>query len=141
VTNAKPRLLPSSEPEDLLFTTGDCASLLLCEEVQAICQDVKRALYFGQPKLAFKFTVVEPEKHAGEKLEMFVHNAKKWHGHPPRSSKLHKVAAIALGGPPRRQRLTKSVFVGKIFRCRLKSVGQGAAAYSVVENLLEKLTG
>jgi len=105
------------------------------------CKDVNRAVYFGQPKLAFKFTVVEPEIHAGEKLEMFVHNAEKWHGHPPRSSKLHKVAAIALGGPPRKQRITKSVFVGKVFRCRLQKVGEGAAAYSVVKELLEKLTG
>jgi hypothetical protein len=77
VTNARSRLLPSSEPEDVLFTTGDCASLLVCEEVQAVCKDVNRAVYFGQPKLAFKFTVVEPEKHAGENLEMFVRNAEK----------------------------------------------------------------
>lgn len=133
--------MPSDEPDDVLFTTGDCASLLPCKEVQAICTDVNRAFYFGQPKLAFKFTVVEPEKYSGEKLEMFVRNAEKWHGHPPRSSKLHKAAAIALGGPPRKQRITKSVFVGKEFRCRLKRVGEGTAAYSIVEELLEKLTG
>lgn len=71
---------------------------------------------------------------------MFVRNDPRWKS-PPVSSKLFKVCAVAVGGLPRRRRITKGMFVGKLFRCRIKTAGEGAAAYSIVETITERLTG
>ena len=127
--------------DEVLFEAGSGPSLLgEIKSVVAVCTAMKRAVYFRQPKLVFTFTVVEPDQYAGQKLEMFAHA--KWKGQPPVSSKLFKIAAVALGRLPQKgDRITKNLFLRKVFRCKLGISGQGAAAYSVVEIPLEKLTG
>jgi len=127
--------------DDLICQTGDCPPLLPCSQVQAVCRDV-RLVRFGpfHHKLVFDFEVMDPVEWARMKLSMFVRKDPKWK-HPPVSSKLFKVCAVAVGSLPRRQRITKQMFVGKLFRCRLKIAGEGAAAYSTVETITERLTG
>ena len=133
---------PEQSEDELICQTGDCPPLLPCSEVQAVCTDVRHVRYgpFHQEKLVFNFDVLDPVEFAGLKVSMYIRNDPKWK-HPPISSKLFKVSAVANGSLPRRQRITKSLFVGKLFRCRLKTVGEGAAAYSIVETITERLTG
>jgi hypothetical protein len=72
---------------------------------------------------------------------MFVRYDRKWK-YARESSKLFKSACVALGRRLHRgERITKSLWLRKSFRVRLRQVGEGAAAYSVVDRLLEKLTG
>jgi len=128
--------------DELICQTGDCPPLLHCPEVQAVCTDVHLVRFrpFQQDKLVFDFEVFNPVEFAGSKLSMFVRKDPKWK-HPPVGSKLFKVSAVAVGSLPSRRRITKSLFVDKLFRCRIKTVGEGAAAYSIVETITERLTG
>ena len=51
-------------------------------------------------------------------------------------------AAVALGRLPRKQdRVTKSMFLKKIFLCELDTSGKGVAAYTVVKMITEKVAG
>lgn len=128
--------------DELICQTGDCPPLLHCSEVQAVCTDL-RLLRFGpyqREKLVFDFEVLSPAEFGKLKLTMYVRKDSKWK-HPPVGSKLFKVCATAVGKLPRRRQITKSLFVGKLFRCRLRTVGEGAASYSIVETITERLTG
>ena len=132
---------PEQSEDELICQTGDCPPLLPCSEVQAVCTDVQ-LVRFGpfQQKLVFDFEVLDPAEFAGLKVSMYVRKDPKWK-HPPVSSKLFRVSAVAVGGLPRRRRITKQMFVGKLFRCRLKTAGEGAAMYSIVDTITERLTG
>jgi hypothetical protein len=58
----------------------------------------------------------------------------------PVSSKLWKVTRVATNGQFRRgQRITKSLFVGKLFRCKVR--GDKNSHYTVIDTIVEKLTG
>ena len=131
----------SREVPDILCEFGDCPALLPCAEVEAVCTEVKRVLFrgFGE-RMVFTFGVAIPQEFAGTKLQMYVRAPRSWK-RPPVSSKLFKVVAAACGELPRRRRITGDMFVGKLFRCRLKQVGERSATYSVVETILERLTG
>lgn len=128
--------------DELICETGDCPPLLPCSEIQAVCTDVRPVHYgpFRQEKLVFDFEVLDPAEFAGLKVSMYVRKDPKWK-HSPVSSKLFRVSAVAVGSLPRRRRITKSLFVGKLFRCRITTTGEGAAAYSIVERITERLTG
>lgn len=131
----------SGAEDELICQTGDCPPLLPCSEVEAVCKNVRLVRYgpFGQ-RLVFEFEVFFPEEFARSKLSMFVRKDPKWI-HPPIGSKLFKVIAVAVGSLPKRRAITKSLFVDKLFRCRIKTVGEGAAAYSTVDTITERLTG
>ena len=134
----------ADDPDDeVLFEAVAGQSLLRgVGTVVAVCTHVRRATYFRQPKMVFTFTVIEPDQYGGQKLEMFAHNAAKWKGRPPVSSKLFKIAAIALGRLSQKgDRITENLFLRKVFQCKLGTSGKGAAAYSIVEMPLEKLVG
>ena len=142
---AKPRLVPSQLDghDEVLFEIDESPVLIRgMATVEAQCTAVNAAFYFGQPKLTFSLKVVTPEECAGMKLEMFARNAEKWKGHPPMSSKLFKIAAVALGRLPRKQdRITKTMFLKKVFLCKLGTSGEGVSKYTVVNTITEKVAG
>ena len=74
----------------------------------------------------------------GTKLQMFARYAG-WKTLPVRS-KLWKLATVATGGQlKRKQKVTKSLFIGKMFRCKVRPDENGH--YTVVDTLIKKLTG
>lgn len=126
---------------DLVGVIGEAPDHLPCDVVEAVCRKVSIIKYkpCRDPKLVFEMWVYAPEQYAGVMLRMFVRLDPRWKTLPV-GSKLWKMAQVAAGPLKRRQRVTKSMFEGKAFRCRLRSVGKGPAAYSVVDSLIEKLT-
>lgn len=131
------------DPDEVMGVTGEVPPLLLCSEVKAVCQAVKTVEYapFRQKKYLFIFSVVEPEEYATNHLQMFVRVNPAWK-HPPIASKLFKAALVATDGQLRnRQRITKSMFIGKLFLCKLRTVGEGGARYSIIDCITERLAG
>jgi hypothetical protein len=136
------RLL-STTVEEPLGVAAETAPLLPLSQANAVCLSVTSVDYrpYQRTKLLFKFSIVEPESYAGTILEMFVRTDAKWKTLPP-ASKLLKIACVANGTRLRRgQTVVPSMFVHRVFKCRLRKVGEGAAAYTIVDTLLEKLTG
>lgn len=132
------------DDDDLLFTIGATAPLLDCAEVDAICIKVELTTFrpYRQGKLVFHLKVLEPAEFEGTLLQLYARLAPQWQGKPPIASKLWKIAAAATGGNLKRgQKITKSLFLRKIFRCRLKVVGEAGARYSTVDTILERLAG
>jgi len=128
--------------DDVLGVIGDSPPLLpdTIKEVDALCTEVQLISYRGtnDARLVFAFQVVEPEQYSGQKLQMFARYAG-WKTLPVRS-KLWKLATVATGGQlKRKQKVTTRLFVGKIFRCRVRPDKNGH--YTVVDTLIKKLTG
>jgi len=137
---AEPLRLVSED--DVLGVIGDSPPLLqnTIKEVDALCTDIRLVSYRGTNDARFVFTlrVIEPERYSGTKLQMFARYAG-WKTLPVRS-KLWKLATVATDGQLKRsQKITKSLFVGKIFRCRVRLDEHGH--YTVVDTLIKKLTG
>ena len=132
-----------NDKEDTLFTVGEVPALVDCEEVQAVCTNVHRHYFnlWQSERIVFDFEVIDPEVHAKTKLQMFCRWDRKWKS-PPKNSRIFRTAWIALGGLRPRQRIHKGLFVGKVFRCRLRLASpKDGPAYSVVDMILVKLTG
>jgi len=128
--------------EDVLGVIGDSPPLFpdTIKEVDALCTEVQLISYRGtnDARLVFTFQVIDPESCSGAKLQMFARYAG-WKTLPVRS-KLWKLATVATGGQlKRKQKVTKSLFVGRIFRCRVRPDKNGH--YTVVDTLIKKLTG
>ena len=127
---------------EVMFTVLDAPPLLECEYVDAVCVAVETSKFrpFMQTKFVFWFEVFDPDKYAGTRLEMFARVDPRWKS-PPRSSKLYRQVCIAVGRLKRGQKITKTMFTKKAFRCRLRTVGEGPSAYSVVDTISENLAG
>ena len=137
-----PEHLQLVSEDDVLGVIGDSPPLLPenIKQVDALCTEVQTIAYRGtnDARLVFAFQVIEPELHSGMKLQMFARHAG-WKTLPVRS-KLWKLATVATNGQLRRkQKVTKSLFVGKIFRCRVRQDKNGH--YTVIDTLIKKLTG
>ena len=126
--------------DDIICTIDECPPLLDCKEVTAKCVSLEKAFYkpYQHTKLVFALQVITPERYAGAILKMFV---------PTKSeseklrvaSKLFKTVNVAVGKLKPRQRISKKMFLGKVFRCRLRSVEKLGAVYTIVDHLLEKV--
>ena len=136
--NAQAAELRLVESDDVLFELDDYPPILECDSVDAVCVDIRkvRFTFWRTEKLVFEFSVLEPEQYARTRLLMFVRIGN-WKKRPPVSSKLAKLAKIA--GCQRE--FTKSAFLRKAFRCRLTKRTRGDAPYTVVDMVVEKLTG
>lgn len=137
-------VVPIREDDDLIGVSADGGILLPDDitHVDAICVSVTTMYFrmFKRTKMVFTFVVIEGQRvDAGTRLQMFV-RFEKWRT-VPASAKLFKVACVALGKRLQGERITKSLFLKKAFRCRLAKIGDGAAAYSIIEIITEKLTG
>lgn len=132
------------EQDEVLCQFGETPPVIRLATVDAVCVGVTKK-YFGpfhQTKFVFQFRVTEPQQYIGLKLEMFARIDPKWNGKPPVSSKLFKVTAVALGYAPRRIKVWKGLFVGKVFQCRLRMAGTVTAAeYTIVDIIVKKVTG
>ena len=132
----------TDQSDEILAQLGDSPPLLQCAEVEAVCMRISKVEYrpFQQVKWVFDFRVFEPDEHAGLRLQMFARIDPRWKRLPV-SSKLWKAVQVASSGDRSVRKATKSLFVAKAFRCKLKTCGEGDAAYSTVEKIVEKLTG
>jgi hypothetical protein len=128
---------------ELLCVIGDEGLLLDVSEVDAVCIKVEFGDYrfWGQEKIILLFRVFEPRQYEGAVLPMYIHMKPHWKTNPPRRSKLWKSANVACNGCLRKgQKITKSMFVNKAFRCGVRKT-EGDAPYSIVDCLIEKLAG
>jgi hypothetical protein len=132
---------PVDDSDDLIGVSGDGGVLLPgLQVVDAVCRSMTLVEFrmFKRTKYVFRFGVVQPPEHLGVNLQMFARFVPSWK-RIPTSSKLYRCACVAVGRRLRGERITKSMFVGKLFQCRLKTVGD-VAAYTIVDTLLRKLT-
>ena len=132
----------AGESEEALFVAGESAPFIPGDRVMAICRKIEQRSYrqFGE-RLVFTFEVIEPTDYQGTKLEMFARINPKWKM-VPSSSKLFRSGCVAMGKRILKgQRVTKSMFTGKVFLCKLKKSGDGPTAFSIIEELLERLAG
>jgi len=136
--NAQAAELQLVESDDVLFEMDDFPPILECDSVDAVCLDIRevRFTFWQTRKLVFEFSVFKPEQHAGKRLLMFVRIGN-WKKRPPVSSKLAKIAKIA--GCQRN--FTKSAFLHKAFRCRLRKKTRGDAPYTVIDMIEKRMTG
>ncbi len=141
--NPLPDEAAGAESDDPLCIMGRVPPLLDVKEVTAFCRKVHRKKFgsYGW-RFVLEMEIVEPEVHAGEVLEMFIRDNPQWNGRPPVSSKLYQAIMAATGGSVKsRQRISKSVFLNKVFRCRTATVKKGPASYTVIDQILEKIAG
>jgi hypothetical protein len=127
---------------DTLCTFGESNTTLLpFTECEAVCTSIDEKYFapWKRTKFVFTFEIMQPMHYAKTKLEMFVRIDAKWKGQPPRAATLWKAAAVALGRHPNKVRVTKSMFIGGLFRCKLAHVGDGAAAYTKVKAITERM--
>ena len=145
-SNPAPILVHSKLDDELVCDIDESPPLLPCAEVDAVCNGVTIVLYgpYHQRKLVLDFRVFFPDEYVGVTLNGYFHYPKKWKNKPPVASKLWKAIQVATGGEARKRQRglsIKKLFVGKAFRCKLRASGEGAAAYSTIEQVLERLTG
>lgn len=132
--------------KDCLCSIQDSSVTLPIEEIEAMCVKIETIPYkwFGQEKLVFHFRVYEPEEYAGTVLKMYVRWNPVWRKRGvPLGAKLWQIIHLAQdGGLKRGQKVQKSVFVGKIFRCRLRTATTTTGIpYSLVDTVTKKLVG
>jgi hypothetical protein len=97
-----------------------------------------------EAKLVFDLVIHEPgTSYHGVRLEMWAPWSDSWRRRPPRRSKLYTLIRIACGGLGHGQRVSKAIFINKLFRVKLKQVLQKESGhvYSVAETIVEKIAG
>ena len=125
---------------DVLGVVGESPPLLDCSEALCFCFKFDHAHFrpYDQKKYVFYFRVIEPAKHEGVVLKMYVRDGE-WKN-PPVSSKLWQIARVANPDLKPGSRITASLFLKKLFRCRLGPT-KGPVPYTVIQMLLEKVAG
>jgi hypothetical protein len=111
-------------------------------EAEATCIEVyksKLGLY-QRETFVFTFRIVNPEELRGIKLDCYA-PWRRWKRSkfPPKGSKIAKLAEAAMNGRKVRM-VTKSMFLNKLFLCRVRPT-KGDQPYSVVDMVLRKLAG
>ena len=99
---------------------------------------------FGQEKFVFHFRVCDPEEYQGTMLQLYVRWNPVWgkRGVPRRAS-LWQIIHVAQNGELKQgKKIRRSMFLRKIFRCRLRTaITATGIPYSVVDTVTKKLTG
>jgi hypothetical protein len=134
--------LVTSADDAVLGVAGAPPALIQLSQIDAVCLSVTLHDYkpYRQQKWVLTFSPVAPEGYSDHRLELFLRTDPKWRT-PPLASKLYKAACVAYGSQlPKGFRITQGMFVNRVFRCQLRQVHRGAAAYTIVDSLLEKLT-
>jgi hypothetical protein len=143
-SNSEPIPFPHQAGSDLLGVVGDNPVLLpsSVSKVSAVCFKVDRFPYRGvksDMRFRFYFRVFDPIKFEGVTLVMYVRDGG-WRTLPV-SSKLWKLARVATQNQiGRGRKVTKSLFVGKAFLCKVKTM-KGPAPYTIIDTILEVLAG
>ena len=131
----------TSSIDDDPIQLDDYPPSVTADIVEAVCIGIKQEFYppWAKNTFVFRFRIYEPTEFEGVVLSMYVPLGLWWKEglRPSTASKMAKVANI--GGCKRK--FLKNAFVGKAFRCRVKCETKGDAPYSVIEMILEKLTG
>ncbi len=132
----------SVEDDDILGVVGDNPPILppLVKEVVALCKTISLKSYRGiwGHRYVFTMQVVKPDQFMGVKLVMYAPWREEWKTLPVKS-KLWKLARRATGGPFKgRPKITKSLFVGKLFRCLVRLDENGD--YTVIDTIIERVT-
>jgi hypothetical protein len=141
---SKTRTIPEQSDVEVLGVVGDNPILLPASvtQVSAVCFKLGRFHYRGiksDMRFRFYFRVFDPPDFEGVTLIMYVRDGG-WKTLPI-SFKLWKQARIATGNQiGRRQKVTKSLFVGKAFLCKVKTM-KGPAPYTIIDTILELLAG
>jgi hypothetical protein len=134
-----PPAAAANNDNDVVGTTS--AGVIPVDEVDAVCTSMEKKPYdrYQQSRWVLTFAVAFPEKYSECDLVMYLHDYK---GRIPAGSRLHAAASIAAGGLQPRQRITQSMFVGKMFRCKTRLARSlTGELYTVIDSLIAKLTG
>jgi hypothetical protein len=134
----------SEEPEDeTLGVVGEANTALIVgyAAVKAICRTMEKKAYRWGERYVLTFVIIDPEKYQGTTLPMYMRVTESTkRKHIPESAKLYKAACVAMGYRlPRGFKIKKSMFVGKTFRCRLRTVHEGAVMHTIVDTITEKV--
>ncbi len=133
---------PSIKDDDILGVVGDNPPILppLVKEVVALCKAVDLKSYRGiwDHRYVFTMQVVKPDDFEGMKLVMYARWREEWKTLPVKS-KLWKLARRATGEQFKaKQKITKSLFLKKLFRCRVRLDENGD--YTVIDTIIERVT-
>lgn len=134
------QLVEGDLPDDDLLCeidVDDYPILLDCKHVIAQPKSIRLVNFPWGPRIVFECKVLEPDKYFGRKLPMYVPIRQSWGKKPPTKSKLKKLAVLFCPNG----RFTKSAFLNKLFKCRLKRRTKGDAPYSIIEMFEERHAG
>jgi len=126
--------------DDTLCIAEAGPPILDCKKVEATCVYVVKRHFdqYNQTKLILTFNVYLPERYEGVQLPMYL----PYYERPGIRSNMYKLIRTVVGEVKGRQHITKSMFVGRAYRCRLKIVEtEEGIRYSAVDEVLEVLTG
>ena len=139
-TERPEELLQLVPDDEVLAVVDEAPPLLECAEAVCFCFKIERTLFpeFQTVKLVFYFRVLEPHQHKDLVLKMYVSDQKG--KRLPIRSKLYQIARVAFSDLKKRTRITNSMFLKKIFRCRLGPTAT-PVPYTVVRTLLEVIAG
>ena len=128
------------QDDELLAVVDEAPPLLECTEAVCFCFKIERTLFpeFQTVKLVFYFRVLEPHQHKDLVLKMYVSDQKG--KRLPVRSKLYQIARVAFPDLKKRTRITNSMFLKKIFRCRLGTT-KTPVPYTVIRTLMERIAG
>jgi hypothetical protein len=132
---------PPITDNDVIGTAGEVSTLIPCDTVEAICRSVEEIFYrpYQEKRLVFTFRITEPPELKDQRVQMFCRKDDRWK-HVPESAALFKAACAARGRRLHRgEKITKTMFLKHLFRCRLRTAGKGPAAYTVVDKIIERL--
>jgi hypothetical protein len=128
--------------DELLCEVGAFPAVVPVAKAQCLCTDVRKVEFkkYCGLRLIFTFEIVDPIEFARTTLHMFCRIKTSWK-RPPISSKLFQTVAVACpSGIGRRQRITKTLFVGGVYECGLRDVAHDGVKYTIIEKLLRRLT-
>ena len=128
------------QDDEVLAVVDQAPPLLECTEAVCFCFKIERTFFapFQTGKLVFSFRLLEPPEHEGLVLNMFVSDQKG--KRLPVRSKLYQIAKIATPDLKRGTKISKAMFLKKVFRCRLGTT-ETPVPYTVVRTLVEKIAG
>src|SRR5215510_8744432 len=132
--------IPGNDDDDSIGNVTE--GIIPVDEVSGVFVQMTRESFdrYGKKRWVLEMSVAFPEEYHGTILKMFLQD---YDGKIPVTSGLYQAASVAMGKLEPRQRVTKTAFLNRMFRARTRLAvpRNGSAPYTVIDCLLEKLTG
>ena len=125
------------DDDDVLAIGDEVPPLFDITEAICCCFRLDRVRFPYGPRLVFHLRIYEPAEYRNQVLKMYVRDPGK---KMSIASKLFQLALVVDPDFNPRVGAKKSMFLKKLFRCKLVP-SRGAVRYTIVQTFLEKIAG